>query len=378
MSGQLVPLVPRAVAQGLAYLRRQWREGSTPAVLSFLVTARCQLRCQHCFHHQAQTQDEGDELSLDDYRRLARSLDSLPVGLFCGGEPFLRADLAEIIHLFREQSDLLIALCSTNGQATGAVLDQSQAILARHPSRPFVLSVSIDGFEEQHDQLRGRGTFRRALRTWQACQQLARHHPNLVLMVTTVVSRLNQQVAPRFVRWAHAELQPDDVAVLLVRQQPRAGPELKQVAPERYWAAQTEALRPLSHSRLWWLDHPELLHLGTTACGVHHTLTSGRRAFRCHAGRHGAVVDPAGRLHACEALAEHPETGSMGKLPDLDMDFRTAWESSAARRVRRWVGRHDICRSCTHETMGYLPSLPFAGNRLRWRPRKLTAGARPC
>lgn len=371
---ELATLLPRAGRHALRYLRGQRDGPTTPAVLSFLVTARCQLRCQHCFYHQpADDPAAADELTFDEYRRLAGSLDDFTVGLFCGGEPFLRTDLSELVHLFREQNDLLVALCSTNGQATAAVLEQSEQILTRHPSRPFVLSVSLDGFEEQHDELRGQGTYQRALRTWRACQALGRHHPNLVLMVTTVVSRVNQAIAPRFVRWTWSELQPDNVAVLLVRQQPRAGPELKVVAPERYRAAQAAALAPLTTTRLWWLDHPELLYLTTTARGVHRTLTTGQRSFHCHAGRHGAVVDPCGRLHACEALAEHRETGTMGGLRETGMDFRVAWRSAGATAVRSWVGRHEICAGCTHETMGYLPSLPFSGNRLRLDPRKLTA-----
>ncbi|MBW2454400.1 MAG: radical SAM protein [Deltaproteobacteria bacterium] len=374
MGSNLATLLPRASRHALRYLHRLQGVPSTPAVLSFLVTARCQLRCQHCFYHHASDDPAtADELTFDEYRQLSGSLDDFAVGLFCGGEPFLRADLAEIVHLFREQNDLLVALCSTNGQASAAVIEQSEQILTRHPNRPFVLSVSLDGFEEQHDASRGPNTYRRALRTWRACQALGRHHPNLVLMVTTVVSRLNQAIAPRFVRWAWSELQPDNVAVLLVRQQPRAGPKLKEVAPERYRAAQAAALQPLTRTRLWWLDHPELLYLTTTAQGVARTLTTGQRSFRCHAGRHGAVVDPCGRLHACEALAEHRETGTMGGLRNVGMDFGTAWRSGEATAARRWVGRHEICASCTHETMGYLPSLPFSGNRLRLDPRKLTA-----
>jgi radical SAM protein with 4Fe4S-binding SPASM domain len=114
------------------------------------------------------------------------------------------------------------------------------------------------------------------------------------------------------------------------------------------------------------------LFLNTTAQGIRQTMKTGRRSFRCHAGRHGAVVDQLGRVHACEALAEHAEVGTMGHLRSLGMDFKAAWTSGEAEAIRSWVGRHEICARCTHETMGYLPSLMFAGNRLNLNPRSLT------
>lgn len=369
---RVAALLPKAGSYALRYLRRQRRERLTPAVLSFLVTARCPLSCQHCFYHYADRSAAG-ELSLDEYRRLAASLDEFAVGLFCGGEPFVRPELAEIVELFQHDCGMLLPLVSTNGQLAGAVLRQTERMLRGTPEKPLMLSLSIDGFQEQHDHIRGAGSFQQALRCWRECQRLARHHANLILAVTTVVSSLNQDVAPRLVRWIWSELRPDNVAVLLVRQTPRAGPELKEVDPRQYWATQVEALRPMTRSRLWWLDHPQLPLLGTIAEGIVRTMTNGKRSFRCHAGRHGAVVDPAGRVHACEALAEYAEVGSLGSLRSVDMDFAALWNSREADAVRGWVGRHAVCTCCTHESMGYLPSLPFAGNRLRWSARRLVA-----
>src|SRR6185369_12478887 len=50
----------------------------TPWAISFLVTARCPLKCQHCFYHYATSTPE-TELSLDEYRALSRSLDRFTV-----------------------------------------------------------------------------------------------------------------------------------------------------------------------------------------------------------------------------------------------------------------------------------------------------------
>ena len=72
-----------------------------------------------------------------------------------------------------------------------------------------------------------------------------------MLIVTPVLSKLNQDSAAAFVRWLWRELAPDNVALLLVRQSPRAGAALKDVAPARYVEAQRAALEPLRRGRLF-------------------------------------------------------------------------------------------------------------------------------
>jgi radical SAM protein with 4Fe4S-binding SPASM domain len=95
---------------------------------------------------------------------------------------------------------------------------------------------------------------------------------------------------------------------------------------------------------------------------IHRTMTTGPRSFHCYAGTHGAVIDPRGEVNACEVLSER--YGAMGDLREHDMDFQALWSSERAERVRSLVNNHPACRSCTHETMGYVPSLVFPPNRL--------------
>ncbi len=364
----LAALLGRAGPYAARYLCQSRRQPATPMALSFLVTARCPLECQHCFFHYAVRQAK-DELSIDEYRQLAASLDNFGVALFCGGEPFVRDDLAEIVSLFRQQNGVLLSFASTNGQLTEPIVKQTEQILRRHPRRPFILSFSIDGFQEEHDRIRGPGTFDHALRSWRECQRLARHHGNLQLAMSTVLCSLNHQRAHEFIRWAMSELEPESLGVLLVRQNPRGGPELKRVDPHSYRQAQQAALGPLRNTRLSWLARPQVFYFATIAHGVYRTMTTGARSFHCHAGRHGGVIDHLGRLSPCEVLAEQPDVEAIGKLRDVGMNFKALWANADADRIRQWVGRHEVCANCTHETMGYLPSVFFSPNRLRFYPR---------
>jgi radical SAM protein with 4Fe4S-binding SPASM domain len=95
-------------------------------------------------------------------------------------------------------------------------------------------------------------------------------------------------------------------------------------------------------------------------------LETGRRCFHCFAGIHNGIVDYKGDVNVCEVLMEDPGNARIGNLKDYDMDFRALWNSPEAHRLRRLVNRHPACRGCTHETMGYMPSLLFQPNALGW------------
>ena len=331
--------------------------------LSFLVTSRCTLRCKHCFYHRASGKAD-EELTFDEYERLSRSLDTFLVGLFCGGEPFMRRDLSQIITMLRRNNHVPLAGAATNGQLTSSVLRQTEEILEADPTKPFNLSFSLDGFQGTHDLVRGPGTFDRAVRTYREVKKLASRYPNLVLSTTTVITTLNQHKVPAFLRWVSRELAPAASSVLLVRQSPRGGDCLKNVDPSCYREALNTALSCTARGSVWGAQQPHVRFLSIMGDAVSRTMESGERSFHCYAGLHGAVVDYRGDVSACEVLAEEHPCGTAGNLRDHDMDFGSLWNGAAAARMRRLVNSHGSCASCTHETMGLIPSLAFPPNRL--------------
>jgi MoaA/NifB/PqqE/SkfB family radical SAM enzyme len=344
-----------------------------PFAISFLVTARCVLRCRHCFYHYAQPNAD-DELTLAQYELLSRGLGRFPVALFCGGEPYLRPDFAEIVNLVRRRNGAPLSSATTNGQLTDEVVTSTEAIVRADRAKPFMLGISIEGPEEIHDHIRGPGTYAQALRTWAECRRLRRHYPNLVLSVTTVMSTLNEQHAPGFVRWAARALAPDAQVILLVRQDPRAGPGIKAVNLRLYREAQAEALRAMRADS--WLGRlrPDAAYLAAVASHVARTQARGARSFHCWAGVHGAVIDPTGRVHVCEVLAEHADVPALGSLREVGMSLGALWNGEAARRALELVNQHPACAACTHETMGHAASLVFPPNWL-WRKRRLAGRA---
>lgn len=152
------------------------------ALCAIDVTARCNLRCKHCyFFEQGYSADH--ELSVAEWvarlEALRRRVWPRPyVAYQCswvGGEPLLRRDLIERCRRFFPYNIVV-----TNGQLT----------LPFWPDVHFF--VSIDGTREAHDAIRGERSYDRA-------KQNA-DRDDLEVMITVCLNRLNAGTVEELVR----------------------------------------------------------------------------------------------------------------------------------------------------------------------------------
>jgi len=128
----------------------------TPRTIIWIFTAKCNLRCPHCY---ASIFEGEEELGLEEKLLLIREAGESGVehiGL-SGGEPLIHPDLPIML---REISDygMTVSLV-TNATVLGRdVLDA----LARYDVYVY---VSLDGPRHVHEWIRGRGTYDRVLET---------------------------------------------------------------------------------------------------------------------------------------------------------------------------------------------------------------------
>ena len=125
-----------------------------PFIMFWNVTHRCNLRCKFC----RAWQDKKDEMDLDECRTAIANMEKIGITAvnFDGGEPLLRKDLEKIARLCKNRG-MLVTL-NTNGtliteSRAGKMVDVFDSIC-----------VSIDGFADTHDSIRGKGTFSRAMK----------------------------------------------------------------------------------------------------------------------------------------------------------------------------------------------------------------------
>jgi radical SAM protein with 4Fe4S-binding SPASM domain len=139
------------------HLRYARTNDHTPIVV-YNCTARCNLKCIHCY--SASNQGSGtNELTTAEAVAMLRSIVDYkcPVVLFSGGEPLLREDL---FHLLRAAVKLgLRTVISTNGTLIDAVVAKRLARL-----RISYVGISLDGPQNVHDIFRAKqGSFAAAL-----------------------------------------------------------------------------------------------------------------------------------------------------------------------------------------------------------------------
>jgi MoaA/NifB/PqqE/SkfB family radical SAM enzyme len=120
------------------------------------VTNRCTLKCRHCFiyrdgnpsEHPGRIADEMDKETMLKTLEMLRDRHQINTMVWMGGEPLLRKDvIREGVKLFNRNTIV------TNG--TIDLIDLGNVIYV----------VSLDGPEEINDQVRGRGCFKRVMRT---------------------------------------------------------------------------------------------------------------------------------------------------------------------------------------------------------------------
>ena len=148
------------------------------------VTDRCNLRCQHCFVDLTQkntlSQEKAEELATD----LGKIL-WLDIG---GGEPFMLDELAELVAPFNCE----VLGIPTNGHYPGKTAATTESLLSATPAREVVISVSIEGFREEHTEIRGhKHSYDKAFETLHLLRELAADHPRLRVKCNTVITNKN-------------------------------------------------------------------------------------------------------------------------------------------------------------------------------------------
>jgi radical SAM protein with 4Fe4S-binding SPASM domain len=153
-----------------------------PLVISWNVTAKCNLKCAHCYINAGEKKDI-NELSTDAAKLLIHQIAevSKPLLILSGGEPLLRRDIFELIRYGAERG-LKMAMGSN-----GMLIDD---IVAQKLKEAGITTVSISldsSVPALHDQFRGvTGSWQRAV---EAIKALKRN--GVIVQVNTTVTQQN-------------------------------------------------------------------------------------------------------------------------------------------------------------------------------------------
>ena len=156
----------------IARLMETWfHRPSTPTRVVMDLTRRCNLRCEMCHTWEVAA---GHELTPAEVRSILGQMPRLCWLDVTGGEVFLRRDAVELLDAVLDAAPSLQMLhFPTNGWFTARVVQVVERIRARRPDLSLIVTVSLDGPRDLHDQIRGRvGSYDRALETLRALRAI--------------------------------------------------------------------------------------------------------------------------------------------------------------------------------------------------------------
>jgi MoaA/NifB/PqqE/SkfB family radical SAM enzyme len=332
-------------------------------VVTFFVTYRCNARCRTCFYWQELNNKAKKELSLEEIERLAQTMPPFPHLLLSGGEPFLRADLLDLIRIFARRGSLATLDIPTNGTLADRTLAVARAALEQFPALRLTIGVSLDGLEATHDSIRGvPGSFKKAVALLDALETLRDEiqrkrssPPQLQVHTLSVMTAENAEELSSLADSLSKHPALDGMMFEALRGEP-PDKSLKPPPIEQFdrIVAGSLAVNDVLFARRYPQERATRLSYVKSVYQLQRECLSAQQAalqggamparrggsVPCKAGRRLAVIEPNGDVRLCELLP------AVGNVRDYDYDFAAVWTSAAARKQRRWIAATRC--TCTH------------------------------
>lgn len=315
-----------------------------PFQVTHFVTSRCNARCNHCFYWK-KLNKEKNELTLDEIKKISRSMPNFFSLMLTGGEPFLREDLSEIALAYYKNNKIKNLSMPTNGLLPDKVYASAKRILDSCPGIFYTVSISLDGLNGDHDKSRGvKGAFEKVKETYARLSELKKSYKNFNVDFLTAVTTLNEHKLKEIYGYIKNNFKTE-VIMIMLRGNPK-NPDLKGVSPETF-----EYVKEMQRDKfkdLGSFNHPKFkLFIRKRMHNLRHelilrTARENRYFIPCYAGVLDAVIYEGGDVFPCELLDM-----KMGNLREFGYDFKKLWNSGEAQDVRDHI-RKTKC-FCTHE-----------------------------
>jgi len=160
IGSQRVKKLLQGVRIGGKLIRYKLFKKRFPLMVNLLLTNKCNLKCFYCYPQvfERETNDITTEKWLsvvDEFHEMGTE-----VMVLLGGEPLLHKGIDQIVDRVKQHG--MICEMITNGY----YLEKKEAIVKKLDS----LCISIDGDEEENDNNRGKGSFKKAIDAIQLCK----------------------------------------------------------------------------------------------------------------------------------------------------------------------------------------------------------------
>ena len=285
-----------------------------PTDVSVITTYRCQMRCKMCdiWSHPTRKKDE----------ITAKELEILPKFKFAnitGGEPFVRADLEDIIEVMYTKADRIVI--STSGWHTKNIIKLAE----RFPN--IGIRVSIEGLPIMNDDLRGReGGFDRGLRTLLSLKEMGIKD---IGFGQTVSNKNSHDLLPLYELSKSLDM---EFATASFHNSFYFHRDDNQVTNKDEVVSNFSELI----ERLMKENKPKSWFRAFFNLGLINYIKENPRMLPCEAGSANFFIEPNGDVYPCNGLEDRYWKETMGNIRECS-SFESLWFSEQAEKVRAKV-----------------------------------------
>lgn len=319
-------------------------EGETPAFLILFINSICNLTCEHCFYWR--NLNQRNDLTLEEIQALSEDLGQIENLNLSGGEPFIRAEFAEIVRMFIRNNGVKQVYVPTNGYFTDRTQKALRGVLEEKDLFLFVCEFSLDGTPEYHNKFRGNPrSFEKAMETYDMCAELQKEDPRLRIHSISTVTNQNIDEIWKLTDYLYERCPAMDHHNIALIRGDRKDPSLLTPPLDQYTAL-------YRHVAARWQDR-EADRFGRIVepmlqWAKIRSLQERRQIIPCKAGIMTGVVYANGDVSVCEA---HEPLGNLRKA-----SFREIWNSEKATALRQSIANRECW--CTNEIFLW-PSIVF-------------------
>ena len=358
----MINLIPKIFFYNLFYYLGWPKIG--PFNITLGLTYHCNSRCRTC---NIWTKKPGQELNLDEYEKIFKSIGQSPYEvILTGGEPFLKKEIVQICELIDRHLKPKAIIIPTNGLLFEIIPKRVEGILKSLPKTDIIVNLSLDGLGSLHDEIRGiPGNFEKALKTFNSLKSLKAANKNLDLKIHTVISKFNVKEIPQIYRYVRDELGSPPFITEIAEERIELGNLDSGISPlaNDYIKAIDFLVREIKKEKFSGLDKIIQAFRIEYYSLVKKILLNKRPALPCFAAITSTQITPDGYLWACCIKGE-----SMGDLRAVNYDFKKIWQSQEAKKIRKAIKQRKcycpLANASYTNMLCHLPTLLKVGLRL--------------
>ncbi len=317
------------------------------------MTSQCNARCEFCFNLEnvvGWKQRKPSELTLEEVTRVAKSFGRLPYLTLSGGEPFMRADLPEVIGAFHRHARTQWVTIPTNAALTNRTVRSVIDILKACPGMFLTVQVSLDSMGEDHDHSQKiSGGFVKMGETLRALSRLRTRYTNLRIQIATCYDDFNVHRMDEIAAYLRTNFDYDQQMVYLIRDTrvPITDRNLHLLDGYLERVRQTEAYERGAHEQRLWHRAVRALHSMVYADMA--MIKREKEFLRpCHAIQKFVTLYDDGQVTPCEIL----EHSGLGNIREHDYDF---YKLKKEQQLNAFHRREILDKKCNCDWMCAIP-----------------------